>query len=1116
MAYGETPFAGGADPLVNTDPTDPAATDPAATDPAATNAPAPLVGRTLLTGPAGSGKTHAALVHIRGGATTPGPRGRGAAAPGEALLVLPTYAQVMHVKRRALSRWNVRGLLDQPFTTFTAAGERFLPTFRVRTLPSGEERDRLMEEALRQRDEAVFREVADRPGFRAHLLRLVKEIKQTGLEGGEAREHLAAGRDLVRATSRVKLEAFLSVFEAYEDLLERAALEDHEDALRRLAQRLETSPPARPPTLLVVDGFDDFSRVEERILDALADAVTAAGGAVLVTLPWDEARPHLFATSRTARAHLLARDFREERLAAFPRSTSAPLAAIAERLFGRPGEPVAGGEDVQRLIAGDAEDEAETVARAVRAVVTRPAPQGLEGVVRGWRDVGVVVRRLGEHAASLERAFERLGIPLRVIGPGEALASEPLVRALRGALAVLAGAVAPGAFDAPALIEWLRWRALLGGAAEGLPAPEVGMVDVWDAGLRAKGFPTDFAVLLEEAPDGVRPLLAALRKMATRLAAARGPAALYDGLADAILSLTYLPAPSGFDADGRPLDLEHDRRLARAVQAQARTVDILAALRGAAERTGLGGAADVADAVQELGEALEQTTLRLADRRLDAVTLMDAEEARFWELPVVVVAGLEEGGFPVRPDEDVLLRDDDREALRHADDALRLPLARDREARERRLFYAAVTRARRRLLLTRRAYDDKGDPKGASTFLGELEAVVTPQEILRARTPGRVARRREACYTPSDWRLFAAAHLGPWAARHGGMTPSDRALATALQQEAGTPVPARMARARRRRADALWQTPDEEAHVLAQFVASTDLVSASRLNQAVRCPYRFFLRYVASIESDDLTLDGPVFDQRAKGTALHHAFECALHDPDRSSEDLAREGVTSVGARGLEARLLEVELRRALDLLRHREESTAGDLRPWTEGLEFEFGYDEPVELGTPDCRFRIGGAVDRIDRTDGLVTIVDYKRSAGSVDAAFKKARDGQDLQVPLYARAIEIVLGVRVVGFEWMAGLTRARRVLHDAAAEDLFLVRREANPLESDAHEAFRGRIEAAEATATDVVRRTRRGEHMCAPSEPGTCAACDWASVCRPDVPWLESQILPAEHLEEDAS
>jgi len=87
---------------------------------------ADLPARLLVTGPAGSGKTYGALARIREAATRPGERGRGAAPPEDALLILPTYAQVLHVKRLALSRWDARGILDEPFMTFTSAGERFL------------------------------------------------------------------------------------------------------------------------------------------------------------------------------------------------------------------------------------------------------------------------------------------------------------------------------------------------------------------------------------------------------------------------------------------------------------------------------------------------------------------------------------------------------------------------------------------------------------------------------------------------------------------------------------------------------------------------------------------------------------------------------------------------------------------------------------------------------------------------------------------------------------------------------------------------------------------------------------------------------------------------------
>jgi len=621
----------------------------------------------------------------------------------------------------------------------------------------------------------------------------------------------------------------------------------------------------------------------------------------------------------------------------------------------------------------------------------------------------------------------------------------------------------------------------------------------------------DFDAFRAAAPESLRSTLNDLAAVAERLASAGDPGQVYDGLAEAVVSLVPLPEASGFDADGRPRNVEHDERVAHAAAARARVVAILGGLRRAVERTGLGGALSVQAAVHELGDAVERAPLRLPDRRLDAVTLMDAEEAGFWELPLVVVAGLEEGRFPLRPREDLLLRDADRRILRESEGALRLPLAREREVRERRLFYGAVTRASRRLYLSRRAYDDKGDPKPPSVFLTELETVVTPESAVVARTPGRVARAAGECFSATDWRLFAAGRLAPWAARRGDVSAADRALARALQAESGTPMPARVAHARRRAADPLWADEAGRSDVLARFHACTTHVSVSRLNHAVLCPHRFFLAYVADIARDELTMDGPAFDFMQQGKALHHAFEEALRKPETSVAELARSGVEHVRAKGLDARLLQAELERVVTLLRDREEATRGPLVPWVDGLELNFyAKEKAVDLGPADCRFALGGYIDRIDLTeDGRASILDYKRSATTADSSFKKGRDGIDLQLPLYARALEAMslgrgAGVQVVGLEWVAGLARSRRVIHDADAASLFAPRMEKNKLLSEPHEDFRARLDDAEATATDAVRAARSGAHERAPEDAGICSDCPWERVCRPDTAWLAAR------------
>ncbi|MDJ0975667.1 MAG: PD-(D/E)XK nuclease family protein [Planctomycetota bacterium] len=1051
--------------------------------------------RLLVTGPAGSGKTHLALGRIRDASTVEGARGRGAADPDRALLVLPTYAQVLHLKRVALSRWDTRGILDAPFTTFTAAGERFVEGYRVRSLPSADERDRLMEEALRQADVELFERVADRVGFRARLLRLVKEVKQSGLPVDDAVHRLAAGGAALEAGASARLDGFLAVFRAYEALLRTAGLDDHEDSLRRLLDAAGGSSGAAVPRLLVVDGFDDFTPVEERILRVLADRVSDAGGEVVVTLPFDPAREALFPGAAETRARWLASGFEEHALSGFPRSSATGLAALADRLFQPDGETLDEPPGVAELVAGDHEDEAEQIAREARRFIEaarNEEPGALP--LRGWRDVGVVVRRTDDVAARFDAAFKRMGVPLRIVGAGRPLASEPLVRALRGPLQLLAGRREAGRFDARALTTWIRWR-----LAWSADAASRAALDRFEIRHRKKGYPATLAAYADAAPEPLAPYVHELLSALDALdATAKGPR-VYAALASALDALAPLPDSQGLDAEGRPVDPVGDRRLAWATVARSRLGAVLRALEAAVRRTGLGQDVDAAQAVDELFDAVERTRIALPDRRLDAVTLMDAEEARYWELELVFVAGLEEGRFPLHPREDVLLRDRDREALAEQEAPLRLPLARDREARERRLFYGALTRARSQLVLCRSAYDEDGDPKGPSSFLRDVRRVVTPTRIGAKPSPGRVAVAREVALATRDWRLFAAAN-----ALSLGAEEADRRLAVALLDALGSTASARAARDLRARGEVLHDPSDALPRWIAErFKAATRLLSVSRLNQAVVCPYRFFLADVVGVPEDDVPFEGPGFDLRKEGSALHRALEIALREPEATPAIVAARVAEHEQLGDVERRLLLEELARVVILFRRREADFESALAPDPRGLEYAFGDDGRVQLGDGAGRFALRGKIDRIDTVKGVASLIDYKSSASGSDKAHKAALNLEDLQLPLYAKAVSAQMGVHVRGVEWAAIRTRHRRMVFDANASGLFEGRREGYALVPKEPDAFADWLDEAEAKASSLVAEVRAGVHAKAPirtkgQTAKTCAACAWKGVCRPDL------------------
>ena len=714
--------------------------------------------RRLVTGPPGSGKSRLAVALFDEVVRAEG--------PDAALMVFPTYGQVEHAKRLAISRRgdrpDVRGLLDASYATFTSLNERLASGFRVRSLPSRRRRDRLADEALGRSDAPIFRAVRDRPGFRSRFLRLVKELKQTGEPPASLIERARTAATALEAGSRERWLAFLSGWERYEALLVETESPDHEDVLRAsLEAAAQTTSRLSGVRLLVFDGFDDFSGVEARLLEAAAEAVTAHAGRVVVTLPYDDARAELFPSSAALRTRLVERrGFVEQRLHGFPRSDDAALSTVAGRLFAPPVPRAAAPADptsVVALVGADPVDEWDRVGREIRR---------LAGAGRGFRDIGVIVRRLDGAATVGRRVLEGLGIPVRLIGGGEALSTEPVVRAMRGPLDLLAGDDGRDErdFDGHALLDYLRWLALDSGEPLDLDA-----VDAADLRWRETRFPATWAeVLADLEAHAAETLLPAARRLEVLRALAEASASPFDVLERAIAECLPLRRPAVLDADGRPTDREADARLSRARAAKRRLLALVEEGRGSPA----GGlpCPSMREAVDALRLAAADASCEPADRRLDAVSVMDAEEARHWELPVVFVVGLVEKGFPLHPREDLFLRDEDREALSRRLDEDRAGAsvpwrtAREAEVGERRLFFTAVTRARQRLYVSRAARDESGRERARSFFWRDLATALGLEGEDVERFGARPRRPRSIGSTPGGRRDRGR----PSAARRGG------------------------------------------------------------------------------------------------------------------------------------------------------------------------------------------------------------------------------------------------------------------------------------------------------------------------------------------------------------
>ncbi len=407
----------------------------------------------LYLGRAGTGKTRTCLdqlAHaVRDGCT--------------GLLLVPTYSQAEHL-RLALLR-QARGFDPGCVQTFTSLGER-LTGLRVRDLASPAERDRVAAAALR----LDFERGAEQPGFRAEFLAAVKEIKEQGLP------------DIVERARAKFLEGTRerSLFESYARYKDALTKLDHEDQqiLARDRLRAGVLPTERALDLVLVDGFHDFTPVQQDMVEQLAGMTKD----IVVTLPLDPDRDsELFETAQQTRHRF--RNYEVVALRDNVRATKTPaLAALEEHLvaaarFETPhaDAPRLSGVGIETLACASEEDEADRLARLVRA----------SG--RSFADF-LIVRRHFDGLQSLYRAaFARYGVPLRFFTP-DPLGQSPAARAV--ALWLRADRA-----EALELLYLLR-------SPYFLDRPAAPVVDAWAHAIRRHEQPEDFWT----APESDAPL----------------------------------------------------------------------------------------------------------------------------------------------------------------------------------------------------------------------------------------------------------------------------------------------------------------------------------------------------------------------------------------------------------------------------------------------------------------------------------------------------------------------------------------------------------------------------------------------------------------------------------
>ena len=456
--------------------------------------------------------------------------------------------------------------------------------------------------------------------------------------------------------------------------------------------------------------------------------------------------------------------------------------------------------------------------------------------------------------------------------------------------------------------------------------------------------------------------------------------------------------------------------------------------------------------------------------------------------------GLEEGSLPRRGHESPFLGDDARRAL---EERSRARLVRpDQVARDRYLFYAACTRATKRVYLVREAANDEGSPRAPSPFWDEAQALFPRDDVVRW------TRRRPL--SELTWPLETAPSERERLRSVAARAADDRAAAEAIAAANGWER--RLARALR-----AFERPTKltQPQVLAELRARGTF-GVTELERFADCSSIWFLERLIDPKSIDARVDA-----RLRGSVAHQAlFRFYSRLPRELGVEQLDEGRIEDGVRFLRACLDEAvegvrveltdlqkrELKHGLwrDLEAFVREDVAAGAQLVPRRFEVLFGS----ERAAPELQrglvlaegMTLSGKIDRIDldpfSARGIVQ--DYK--AGKYAHSAAQIEQEKRLQIPLYMLVLRDLVGIEPLGglYRPLSGERKARGLLRAEARDDGLPGFTKSDYLDE---EAFWGQVGRARELAVEIVERIRGGDVEHDP-KGGDCPTwCELASMCR---------------------
>lgn len=557
----------------------------------------------------------------------------------------------------------------------------------------------------------------------------------------------------------------------------------------------------------------------------------------------------------------------------------------------------------------------------------------------------------------------------------------------------------------------------------------------------------------------------------------------------------------------------------------------------------------LSDFIEEVRRCLSSQSQLAREANARGLRVLEATDVRGLRFRAVFIAGLIEGGFPLRASRDWIYPHEERERLKQYGLTLE-DISPATLLKEEHYFYQAACRATEKLYLTRPLVLEDDAETVASYYIDELRRAVAPlkieSETIRrdydgkrlsqisrnselstalVRQQERQLRRVDLEYLLPQPRIQKFLTL----ARNDGFVSDGALRRIEIERERAGPAFGPY--------DGNITDPQLIA-LLNQRFGQDFVHSASGLSVYGNCAYRFFGQRVLKLEPrGEAALDLQAIDA---GKLLHDIlrrfFETHRRQPleqfDRAvlqkelrqlADTVFKEHEDVVPALNKQIWKIDQEIRKILldQVLLYeldmQEKAAAHAVLPAY--FEVAFGLQsggakdpdsktEPLELTRPTFvgseTIKVSGQIDRVDiSADQTLIAYDYKLSTGSTMIDMEA---GRSLQLPIYIEALEKLIFPQqeVAGggyYVIRGGTERRNKGLH----RKNFIKHSGLHPgVKSLISEEEWQRIRAATlAKIWDFVDEIRAGDFRVDPSQRlKTCRFCDFAAVCRYDTYRIE--------------